>query len=96
MNISIKKGVFSKFNPKLKIVFILAENVDNVTKVKEAKHLLKEVENLISLTFHKDNVKNHNLISPWKVAQEAFGKEARHYNTSVERLIKKIMKRSGM
>ena len=87
MEISIKKEVFQKFHPKLKIVFLLIEELDNKSKLHEAEHILQEMERLAHLTFHRDNPKTHSLISPWTAAQLEFGKEAKHYKTSLERLL---------
>ena len=90
MKITVKKSVFKKFN-SLKIAFILVENIDNKSKLNESKHLLHDVEELIKLTFNKETIKNHDLISPWKVAQEEFGSKAKHYHTAVEKLLKKVL-----
>ena len=90
MKISIKKEVFRKF-PSLQLGFILIENFDNKKKVVEAGHLVNDMANLIRLTFHPETLKNHYLISPWNVAQAEFGKEAKHYQTSVEILLKKVL-----
>jgi DNA/RNA-binding domain of Phe-tRNA-synthetase-like protein len=92
MKVTIKKEVFKKFHPKLKIAFLKVEGLDNKTRLKESQHLLKEAENMIRLTFNKETVKNHDLIAPWYVAQEHFGKDVKHYNTAVERLMKKVLR----
>lgn len=94
MNITIKKEVFEKY-PELKIAFLLAKNIDNKSKLEESKHLLKDVEEVIHLTFNKDTVRTHNLISPWKVAQQEFGRQAHHYHTSVERLFHLVLKKKS-
>ena len=52
-----------------------------------------DVEDAVRLSFHKETVKNHYLISPWAVAQEEFGKEAKHYQTSVEKVLQKVLQR---
>jgi DNA/RNA-binding domain of Phe-tRNA-synthetase-like protein len=88
MKISINKEVFEDFNPKFRLLVLSAKKIDNQTKLKESLHLLDEIIQLIKLTFNKETIKNHHLISPWKVAQEEFGPKARHYHTSVERLIR--------
>jgi DNA/RNA-binding domain of Phe-tRNA-synthetase-like protein len=95
MKITVKKKVFKKFS-NLKIAFLSVQNIDNNKKLKESIHLLNEVEHLIHLTFNKDTIKNHNLISPWAVAQEEFGKKAKHYHTSVERLLKKVLAKKSI
>ena len=95
MKVEIKQKVFQKY-PQLKIAFILLKGADNRTKLKESQHLLKEIEHLIHLTFNKETIKNHHLIAPWSVAQQEFGKEAKHYHTSVEKLLKKVLKRQSV
>ena len=92
MKITIKSEVF-KNNPDLKLVFIVASEIDNHTKLKESKFLLKEIEQLQRLTIHKDRVKTHHLLSPWSLAQLEFGKKAHHYHTSVEKLLKKVLQK---
>ena len=91
MKISITKDVFKNFNPKLSISILVISNLDNKSKLKESRHLLQEMEEIIRLTFNKSTIKNHNLISPWRVAQEKYGSQAKHYHTSVERLYKKVI-----
>ncbi|MBU0456756.1 MAG: phenylalanine--tRNA ligase beta subunit-related protein [Nanoarchaeota archaeon] len=91
MKIQINKEVFSKFNQDLKIVFILAKHIDNQTRIEESKHLLNDVENEVRLIFNKENIKSHHLISPWAVAQQEFGPKARHYHTSLEKLLIKVL-----
>lgn len=91
MNIKIKKEVFSKF-PDLRVAFILVKDIDNKSKLKEAKQLLEQEQKLIRLTLQKENVKNHHLISPWELARADLGKKAVHYQTSVERLVNKVLK----
>lgn len=91
MKVTITKEVFRRFNPKFKIAFIKIEEADNNSKLKESAHLLKEVSDLIKLTFNKEELKNHHMISTWTTAQEEFGKDAKHYHTSVEVLMKKVL-----
>jgi len=92
MNIKISNKVFSKY-PKLQLGIILIKDIDNKTKLKDSLHLLKEAERFIHLTFNKENIKNHHLISPWSVAKEHFGSKATHYHTSVEKLLNKTIKK---
>ncbi len=90
MDIYIKKEVFKKY-PNLKIAFILVQGINNKAKIKESKHLLNDAEKLVRLTFNKETVKSHHLISPWAVIRQEFGNKAKHYNTSVERLLEKVL-----
>ena len=96
MKITVKKEVFRKFNSNLKIALILIEGFDNKKMLKEAQHLLHEIEHLVHLTFNKDTIKNHHLIQPWAVAQQEFGAKAKHYHTSVERLLKTVLSKKSI
>ena len=91
MIIRIKKEVFKKY-PQLRVGFIILSNIDNKSKLNGSKHLIKENEKLIKLTFNRDTIKNHDLIQPWSVVQQEFGKKAHHYHTSIEKLIQTILK----
>lgn len=93
MKIAIKKEVFRKFHPELKIAFILAQSIDNKAKLKETLDLLQEVEDMVRLLFRKETIKTHHLISPWAVAQQEFGPEAKHYQTAVEKLLAGVLKK---
>lgn len=93
MKIQLKKEVFSNFNPQLKVAFLLAENIDNTARLADSQHLLKEMEELIRLTFNKDSYKSHDLIKPWDLAKREFGEKAKHYHTNVERLLKTVLQR---
>ncbi len=90
MKISINPEVFKKY-PKLSIAFILAKNIDNQKKLAESLELLEEAEELVRLTYNKDSLKSHQLIAPWRVAREEFGEKARHYHTSVEKLLGAVL-----
>ena len=92
MKITITPDVFRQFNKDFKIVFIVITEMDNGDKTKESKHLLKEIQQLVKLTFNKDTVENHSLIQPWLAARQEYGKKARHYQTSTEKLIHKVLK----
>ena len=91
MKVTINKSVFEKLNPKFKVAFILVKKIDNDSKLKESYHLLKEAEQYVRLTYNKETIRNHHLISPWVAAQEGFGSKAKHYPSSVERLMKKVL-----
>lgn len=91
MKVSVSQEVFKKFHPKLRIAFIYIKGINNKKNLHESEHLLHEVEELIRLELHPETLKNHDLIAPWVVAQQEFGKEAKHYHTSVEKMIKLVV-----
>lgn len=96
MRVTIEKEVFRKFDPLFKLGLVLIKDFDNESKLKEARRLLKEIEAYVHLTFNKDNLKSHYLIAPWAVAQEEFGKKAKHYQTSVERLLQIVLEKKSV
>ena len=92
MIVRIKKEVFNRFNSKLRIGLIKIDYSNDNSKLKQSVQLLKKVEQMRRMTFNKVSIKDHGLIAPWRVAQEEFGKRAKHYHTSVERLLKQVLK----
>ena len=96
MKITIKPEVFKKVHPNLKVYFIYATGVDNKSQAKKANHLLAEMQKAILLSFNKDTAKSHLLIAPWNVAKEEFGREAKHYHTSVELLLQKALGKKNL
>lgn len=95
MNLTVKPEVFQKF-PQLRVVFILAEGIDNKSKAVKANHLLADIQKVVLLTFNKDTFKSHYLVSPWTAAKEEFGKKAKHYDTSVELLLQKALRKQNL
>jgi DNA/RNA-binding domain of Phe-tRNA-synthetase-like protein len=92
MRVQINKEVFKKFSNKFKVILITVKDFDNSAKLMEARHLVSEIEQMTKLIFTKETVKNHVLISPWEVAKIEFGKNAKHYHTSVEKLLQSVLK----
>ncbi len=96
MNIEITPEVFARVHPKLNIVFLHITKADNSRKSEEAGHLLHDIDDALRLVFHKETLKNHMFIAPWSVAQQEFGKDATHYHTSVEHLLKDVLQGKNM
>ena len=95
MKITIQKEVFKKFHSKFAVAFIQVKNISN-EHVKESKHLLADIVRVVKLTHKKDTLKNNNLISPWEVLVEDKKKKAKHYQTSLEKLVRKVLNRKNL
>ncbi len=95
MKVTIKQEVFKKF-PQLRVGFVITEGIDNKSKIAKANHLLADMQKVVLLTFNKDTIKSHHLISPWDAARAEFGKKAKHYHTSVEVLLKKVLSKKNI
>jgi lysyl-tRNA synthetase class 2 len=96
MKVTVSSEVFTRFNARLKIILVDVKNIDNMLHVKESRLLLREVEELIRMTFNKDTIKTHGLISPWVSAQQEFGSHAKHYKTSVEHYISFVLRKKDI
>lgn len=96
MNVTVSSEVFTRFNTRLKIVLVDVKNIDNKLHIKESSHLLQEMEQLVRMTFNKDTIKTHGLISPWVSAQREFGSSAKHYQTSVEHYLNQVLNKKDI
>ena len=81
-----------KKHPKLNIGILIARGIDNKKKNKEITKLLKEVQDLIKLNFVPIDLAKHELISPWRTAYSEFGSKPSRYNSSIEAMMKRILK----
>ena len=91
MKLTIEKEVSDKF-PGLNVGIVVAKDIDNKGASKELDKLLKETENLIRLNFVPTDLAKHPLISPWRSAYSDFGAKPSKYNSSVEALMKRVLK----
>ena len=94
MKVVVDSAVLQRF-PDFHLGLLWVEKMDNHIQVRTARHLLQEMQTAIRLTFHKDTFQTHHLISPREVARQEFGKQAKHYHTSLEPLLQKVLKRKS-
>ncbi len=95
MKFIIEKEVFERL-PGLNIGVIVVKGMNNHGKDPEILDLLGEVEVFISSNFTQENIEQHQNIASWRKAFKEFGKEPVHYHTSVEKLIKQILKQASI
>ena len=89
MKISIKKLLKKQ---KARVAVIHATGIVNKGKDTRVYKLIEEVSQLMQLEFTPDSIANHNLIAPWKVIYEEYGKKPTKYKTNVEELMKQALK----
>jgi len=95
MKITIKKKVFQKLHPRLQVAVIAAKEIDDQSKLDESKHLLDGLEKMTKLLFLKEKPQTHHLIAPWEIIKyktASKNKKTQHYQTAVERLLKKVLR----
>ncbi len=90
IDIRVQPDVFKRY-PTLRIAILKATMINNREHLQQAHHLLGEISLYIKRTFHNDNIKTHDLIAPWVIAQQEFGSRAHHYQTAVENLIAHVL-----
>lgn len=91
MQIKISEEILKRFKG-YQMGVILCFDIDNKEPNKEIDKMLKEVGNYIKMTFVPEDVSKHDLISPWRVVFKEFGSKPSSYHSSVEALVKRIMK----
>lgn len=91
MKLSISSDIFKK-HPKLHVGIVVSENIDNTGSDDKIYTLLDDIQNLIKLDFVPEDLAKHHLISPWRAAYSDFGSKPSKYNSSVEALMKRILK----
>ncbi len=96
MKVSISSRVFTHFNPQFNLALLLITGIDNIAKLSDSLHVLHDVEQSIRLTFHKDTIQTHHLISPWNIITQKLVPGAKHYHTQVELLLKKVLARKSI
>lgn len=91
MKVIVNKQILKTF-PKLNIGIVIAKNIENTGSDEKIYHLLEEIEDLIKLNFVSEKLAEHPMISPWRAAYSEFGSKPSKYNSSVEALMRSILK----
>lgn len=91
MKVEISKEVFKKFHKNFMVGLIICQNINNTGESTEIYKLTEEISQFIRLNFNLETLKTHDLISSWETVIEEFGPAARHYQSSVERMMRQIL-----
>ena len=91
MKVIVEKKILEKF-PKLNIGIVIAKGIDNSGDDEKIYHLLDEIQDLIKLNIVPESLARHPLISNWRSAYSEFGSKPSKYNSSVEALLKSVLK----
>lgn len=91
MKLTISPVIFKSY-PELNVGIVIAKNIDNTGSDEKIYHLIKEVQEYIKLNFVPEKISQHPLISPWRAAYSEFGAKPSTYHSSVEALMKRILK----
>ncbi len=86
----IDPSVLKEF-PDVSIGLILAYNIDNSHESEEVKNLFEEQQKSIGM-LDKDTLLEHPCVKAWQAAYKKSGINPKQYNSSIERLLRRIIK----
>lgn len=91
MRCSIAEKIFDEFSPIIGVV--VAEEITNADASKEVRTLLEEEERAIRRTFAGENaLPGHPSIQAWRRVYKKFGSDPHRYRSSVEALLRRVLK----
>jgi DNA/RNA-binding domain of Phe-tRNA-synthetase-like protein len=91
MHLRIADGIFEE-HPNLVLGVVVARGLDNSRDIDEICELLRAEESALSRRMGDTPVSQHPLIAPWREAYRKFGAKPKKYPSSIENLVKRILK----
>lgn len=86
MKLAIDPAVFERVHEQFRVGVIHISGLSNRGSAAEIDEMLRDMGELIRLSFSPESIKTHQLLSAWKAAAAHLG-EAQHYESNVERLM---------
>ena len=91
MKIIISPEIFKNF-PKLHVGIVFVKGINNSGVNEKIHTMLKEIIDYIKINIEPDNISGHKSIKAWREAYSSFGAKPSKYNSSVESLLKRVLK----
>jgi DNA/RNA-binding domain of Phe-tRNA-synthetase-like protein len=91
MTFQIEPAIFERF-PQLKLGVLVLNNVNNTSPSQELEHLLKAAQENVRRDLSGITLSEHPQVAPWREAYRAFGVKAKDYPSSIENLLKRVLK----
>jgi len=91
MRFKISNKIIEKYRSLIEAVVIL-KNIDNTTNGNGILKLLREEENNVRKKLSKENLANHPKIKVWREAFKQFGSKPNKFSSSIEALLKRVLK----
>lgn len=95
MVFKVQPKMFSS-HPTLVEAVVVLKDIDNMVGGKEILKLLREEESKKKKELEKVELSEHELIKPWREAFKAFGSKPNKYSSSIEALLKRVLKGQGL
>jgi DNA/RNA-binding domain of Phe-tRNA-synthetase-like protein len=87
----IEAAIFERF-PELKLGVLLLNNINNTSPSEELEHLLIAAQEKVRQDLSGITLSQHPQVAPWREAYRAFGVKAKDYPSSIENLLKRVLK----
>jgi DNA/RNA-binding domain of Phe-tRNA-synthetase-like protein len=91
MTFQIEPAIFERF-PRLLLGVLLLNNVNNTSPSEELEHLLIAAQEKVGQELSGITLSEHPQVAPWREAYRAFGVKAKDYPSSIENLLKRVLK----
>lgn len=91
MRLIITPVIFKKY-PKLIVGAVIAKGINNKGLQEKIYSLLDDMQELVKLNFIPSELSKHQMISPWRTAYSEFGTKPSKHHSSVEALIRQVLK----
>ncbi len=95
MKLAIAPAVFQSVHEQFLAGLIEVRGLSNRGSAAEIDEMLRDIEELVRLSFSPESVQTHQLLSAWKAAVAHLG-EAKHYESNVERLMSYVLHGRGV
>ncbi len=87
----IEPAIFERF-PELKLGVLVLNDVNNSLASKELELLLIAAQETVRQELSGITLSQHPHVEPWREAYRAFGVKAKQYPSSIENLLKRVLK----
>jgi len=90
-NFRVESAIFERF-PELKLGLLVLSDINNTSPSEVLNRLLAKAQEKVRLELARITLSQHPHIEPWREAYRAFGVKAKDYPSSIENLLKRVVK----
>lgn len=87
----IDAEIFERF-PELKLGILVLNDINNTMVSEKLSRLLKDAQETVRKNLGGITLSQHPYVAPWREAYRAFGVKAKDYPSSIENLLKRVLK----
>ncbi len=95
VKIKIEQEVFTKL-PDLKIAFLLLEDVDNKSNLRDSAILIDDTAELVRLLYNKDEILSHQHVAPYNLARIHMKQKLKPMHCALEHHLKSAFNKKSL